>query len=254
MPDAAISEIIQSARVEYCRVLLTETAGLFWILAEICILFAVRVGRRLLDAEGLSLESIQVRFEKTRAMVWGGLFLLFSAVLFGRHLFDSPLHRQLVQVAAGGDGVDLGRALNAHVSLMRAHYAVWASFVTLWVILEAGIVYNGWRGYRRLAELLAARQPPPSQMGVLPFMLVGAAAIGSFIAFGAAHASEMGADTLRRMLGEAHAANTVYRNALYLYLRLAGVVWIAVEWLAAFVLWRSFNLIAGVMRDQETRE
>jgi len=37
-------------------------------------------------------------------------------------------------------------------------------------------------------------------------------------------------------------------------LRLAGVVWIAVEWLAAFVLWRSFNLIAGIMRDQETRE
>ena len=254
MPDAAISEIIQSARVEYCRVLLTEAAGLFWILAEICILFAVRVGRRLLDAEGLSLESMQVRFEKARAMVWGGLFLLFSAVLFGRHLFDLPLHRQLAQLVAGGTEVDLREALNAHVSVMRMHYAIWASFVTVWVILEACIVYNGWRGYRRLSELLAARRPSPSQIGVLPFVLVGAAAIGSFIPFGLAHAFGTDPDALRRMLGEAQAANVVCQNALYLYLRLAGVVWIAVEWLAAFVLWRSFNLIAGIMRDQETRE
>ena len=254
MPDAAISDIIQSARVEYCRVLLTEAAGLFWILAEICILFAVRVGRRLLDAEGLSLESMQVRFEKARAMVWGGLFLLFSAALFGRHLFDSPLHRQLAQLVAGGDGVDLGRALNAHVSLMRAHYAVWASFVTLWVILEAGIVYNGWRGYRRLAQLLAPRPPAPLRRSVLPFVLVGVAAIGSFIPFGLAHASGTDPDALRGMLGETQAANAVCRNALYLYLRLAGVVWIAVEWLAAFVLWRSFRLIAGAVREEDTRE
>jgi len=37
-----------------------------------------------------------------------------------------------------------------------------------------------------------------------------------------------------------------YRNAMYLYLRLAGVVWIAVEWTAAFLLWRAYRLLTSL--------
>jgi hypothetical protein len=37
--------------------------------------------------------------------------------------------------------------------------------------------------------------------------------------------------------------DAVYQNALLLYLRLAGVVWIAVEWAAAWVLWRTWRLL-----------
>jgi hypothetical protein len=32
-------------------------------------------------------------------------------------------------------------------------------------------------------------------------------------------------------------------NAMYLYLRMAGVVWIAAEWIAAVVLWRTYRLL-----------
>ena len=37
-----------------------------------------------------------------------------------------------------------------------------------------------------------------------------------------------------------YAADAVYRNALYLWLRIAGVAWIAVEWVAGIVLWRAY--------------
>ncbi|MFP4502989.1 MAG: hypothetical protein ACLFTT_18500 [Candidatus Hydrogenedentota bacterium] len=41
----------------------------------------------------------------------------------------------------------------------------------------------------------------------------------------------------------AHAEDAVYRNALYLYLRMAGVAWIAVEWMAAVILWRAYRVV-----------
>jgi len=37
-----------------------------------------------------------------------------------------------------------------------------------------------------------------------------------------------------------------YRNAMYLYLRLAGIVWIAVEWTAAILLWRAYCLLTSL--------
>jgi hypothetical protein len=50
-------------------------------------------------------------------------------------------------------------------------------------------------------------------------------------------------ETINRVFAEAHAAHTPLRNAQQAYLRLAGIVWIAVEWFAAFVLWRVYRLL-----------
>ncbi len=55
------------------------------------------------------------------------------------------------------------------------------------------------------------------------------------------------------VLQSALAENQPYRNAVYLFLRLAGAVWIAVEWIAAFLLWRAWRLLAKAARDAEAR-
>lgn len=49
------------------------------------------------------------------------------------------------------------------------------------------------------------------------------------------------------LLQEALAENQLYRNAVYLFLRLASGAWIAVEWVAAFLLWRAYRLLANAV-------
>ena len=49
----------------------------------------------------------------------------------------------------------------------------------------------------------------------------------------------------------AHDADAVYRNALYLYLRIAGTVWIVLEWIAAIVLWRAYRFLSAAVADGE---
>jgi hypothetical protein len=52
-------------------------------------------------------------------------------------------------------------------------------------------------------------------------------------------------------LDAAQQADAVYANALLLYLRLAGVIWIAVEWVAAVILWRAYRLLRHVAQSKE---
>lgn len=52
-------------------------------------------------------------------------------------------------------------------------------------------------------------------------------------------------------LRETYAADAVYRNALYLWLRVAGLAWIAVEWVAAVILWRAWRVLAEAQRAAE---
>jgi len=52
-----------------------------------------------------------------------------------------------------------------------------------------------------------------------------------------------------------HAAHqdAPYRQAVYVYLRLAGLFWIAVEWIAAVLLWRGYRLLAAAARRLEEK-
>ncbi len=60
------------------------------------------------------------------------------------------------------------------------------------------------------------------------------------------------AASLLNGLLQAQAEDAPYRNAVYLYLRVAGVLWIAVEWMAALILWRGYRLLAeSVNRTKE---
>lgn len=51
-------------------------------------------------------------------------------------------------------------------------------------------------------------------------------------------------------LDAAQQADAVYANALLLYLRLAGVAWISVEWVAAVILWRAYRLLRKTVDRQ----
>ena len=53
------------------------------------------------------------------------------------------------------------------------------------------------------------------------------------------------------VLRQAIAEDAPYRNAVYLHLRLAGAVWIAVEWAAALLLWRGHRLLARAVASRE---
>ena len=57
--------------------------------------------------------------------------------------------------------------------------------------------------------------------------------------------SDVAVDTVTlSAIDQAYTEDAVYRNAVYLWLRVAGVVWIVVEWVAAVILWRTYRLLA----------
>lgn len=99
-----------------------------------------------------------------------------------------------------------------------AHLALWAVFVTAWVGLEGAIVYQGYRGYRLLGGLL------PRGAVLLPLLVCVA---------GGAQAD----------VAAVRGALEPWQNVMYFYLRVAGVFWIALEWVAVVILWRSYALL-----------
>jgi hypothetical protein len=60
------------------------------------------------------------------------------------------------------------------------------------------------------------------------------------------------ANQIYTAIRDAQAADAVYWNALYFYLRMAGVVWIGVEWIAAIMLWHGYRLLAKAARERGT--
>ena len=204
--------------------LIVETAGLFWIAAELAILVLVVAGRRHIGTEPLPERFALNANEKRRVLIVLVAFVAASCILLARHFVP---HAVDTDHAAA---VLLGRA---HV-----HRAVWASFVTVWVLLETLIVYHGWRGYRRLRRLLPDDGTRPAIPAAALFLIPCAAVLASWPSLAAA------SDPVWQAIRDANAADQVYWNALYLYLRLAGVVWITVEWWAAVILIKGYRLLA----------
>ncbi|HPO16471.1 MAG TPA: hypothetical protein PLI09_23745 [Candidatus Hydrogenedentes bacterium] len=55
---------------------------------------------------------------------------------------------------------------------------------------------------------------------------------------------------INTMIQEVYRQDAVYENALYMYLRIAGIFWIAVEWIAAIVLWRAYRLLRNAAKPK----
>ncbi len=77
---------------------------------------------------------------------------------------------------------------------------------------------------------------PPGSKGI-PALAVVLACLLMLRAVGAE------ADALADALDAAVRADAPLRNALGLYLRIAGIVWVGVEWFAAIMLWRCYRLL-----------
>jgi hypothetical protein len=218
----------------YSQILRTaglESAGLFWIGAELAILFAMIAARRHVEARPLPPRLELGHGEKRRARAWCFAFLVLAAIVLGRHAVHA-----LTPIPQDVSPLLIGRA--------RVHLAVWSGFVTAWVVLEVAIVYQGLRGYLALKALIgpaASKTARPAGPSAAMLCLAGV-----FLLHAVAPA--------QTLLAEARTANQVYYNAMYLYLRMAGVAWILAEWVAALILWRAYVLVASAARRIESTD
>ena len=202
------------------RHLLVELAGVFWLVAELALLHLVWLGREHLQHTPHSPHLTPSRAARMRLFSFAALSVLLLALVVGRRMMPLPDNDMV-----------------AIVAFEQMHLAVWSAFVVGWVVLEALIVYQGWRGYRYLCLLLceAPKKPSPPPVGTL---IVGTMLL-----------TALGAATLASaepMYGNIDHALEASRNTVYFYLRVAGVAWIALEWCAVWILWRSFALIRRV--------
>lgn len=189
------------------RHLAVEGAGVFWIAAEMAILFLVQWGREHMEERPLQPGLQLSRTSQWRAIGYALLVFVLSAIVARRAVLSL-------------------RAPQDPIAFELEHLTLWAQFVTAWVLLEIAIVYHGWRGYRTLRSLLGAPAAPVPKNAAMIAVL--------FLALSGAASAQ---------LTPIEAALVPYQNALYFYLRVAGVVWIAVEWVAAYLLLRSYALL-----------
>lgn len=120
--------------------LIAETAGLFWLLAETVILAYIVYARRRLESPA----------NHTAAPGWRAIAATsigLCLLVYGRHLIITPVY-----------ALDTTLADTAYQHAVkhryRVHMSIWATLVLAWVILEAAIVYHGWRCYRILRTRL----------------------------------------------------------------------------------------------------
>lgn len=130
-----------------------ELAGLFWLLAELVILFAVLAARDHLKHNPTSPRLTLNRGLRKRAVLWGVCFALLVLLTQCRHLCWPPVYRVLLDHAPI-IVPNIGEMQAMFVARNHAHWGIWAGFIAGWVLLEILIVYHGYRGYRTLKTLL----------------------------------------------------------------------------------------------------
>lgn len=223
----------------HLRYMLFESAGLFWLGAEVAILFLVREGRIYLQAAAPWQQPFWRRETRRRALYWAAAFALLAAAVAWRHMGGTPVY-EVLQKGLLGDPVDLAALKEAVRQSTHRHLVVWWCFVNGWVLLEAWIVAEGIRAYRRLRQLLGPAAAGGPKAGAA--VVVGGLAV-LFSAPAWAVEAPVNAPHLLPAIKRALAEDAAYRDAMYLYLRLAGVAWVSVEWVAALVLWRAWRLL-----------
>jgi hypothetical protein len=235
MPEALADQALAMAQDQRLRFLLFEGAGLFWLGAEMLILAAVAIGRRRMQ-QGPPFADPFRPAEWRVLLAVCALFLLLCTVVLSRH-FLLPQAADLLQAGAADEAAALYRAR------LLQHLALWAIFVVGWVVLEAIIVFEGWRGYRHLRRWLG--QIPATTVGR------GSATIGLVLLClaGVLFGRPAFADPLTA-LQQAGAEVQLYYNALYLLLRIAGAAWVAIEWVAAVILVRSLLLVRAAVEGR----
>ena len=145
---------IERAQAQFRQELLLETAGVFWIVAEVAILFCMTTARRIFATRPVPPRVSLTPEERRRALRWGAGSIVLIIAVFGRHLFLSPLPEALQGVLAEGANLR-ERTQLLYMSRVHLHVALWCTFITGWVALEIAIVAQGVRAYRALRRLTA---------------------------------------------------------------------------------------------------
>lgn len=234
--SAQDTALVDKATAIFHEQLIIELAGLFWIAAELIILYCVIAARRFLQELP---SNAPFRWPIPLGKFLTTLFLLIAIFTLGRHFFITPLP-DAIKAGFTPESIRIAYLLRAHI-----HLFVWAVFITFWVVLESAIVYFGFQIYQILAKMASAanisllpEQNPPSNhlppRHFLVFFVIGTLVSAPTLA----QVSSTSINALEAAILE----DATSRNLLYLYLRLAGVVWVGVEWIAAVVLIRAYRL------------
>ena len=251
--------LLAEAGARETAVLLVELAGVFWIGAELVILFFVTEARRHVLRNPLPAGPVWDRASTRRAFV----FVAFLGATAVAVVVRSVLWGGLTSHAGVGT-LPIEQAARVDATAMRAHLILWAGFVTLWVLLETAIVVQGALACRGLFQILpdgAGDGRGKRRGGAVATMLVlfGAVALAGLLSMPvmAAVAGSGAPTAVGTRWAEIRALSEQwlmpYRNAVLLYLRLAGVAWIVVEWVAAVLLWRAFGRLRGVVALRSAR-
>jgi len=231
------------------RFFLIELAGLFWLAAEGAILAVVLAARRHVQemphASRLRIDRADIRRIAGGAAAIG---LLLGIVLAHNAIGNPHSVFQTMSLPLGTEEEALLQGLWLRQAIL--HHLMWVTFCTGWVLLEAAIVYHGCRTYGALRRLLGSA--PPRMPGSTP--MAGAILLG--LAIGIALTSQT-SEALAPAPGMAPAwyvsarlQDEPYRNAVMLYLRVAGIAWIFVEWVAAWALIRSYSLLRNALPEK----
>jgi len=257
--SADILKAIAGARIRETQMLIVELSGVFWVAAELLILLFIMEARRHLARNPLPPRPVWDRTSSRRA----GLFSLLTAAALGTVLVRSLLWPPL-SVYLQREPLNINDAAIYDFLAVLRHLKVWAAFVTAWVLLETAIVYQGFQAYRTLCNRLGSgrkvfspAQPFPKSLLAL-LVTAGVVAVLSFsmpvfVAAPTVEPVSKAADLWSQVLSSSENRLHPYRNAMYLYLRMAGVVWVSVEWVAALVLWRAWHLLRRAERARDSQ-
>lgn len=241
------SPVLDAAWARFRREMVIEGAGLFWIAAELAILFAVTVGGRVLRQRPLPERLTLTRGERWLAIGLVACSAGLVALVFGRFLVTPPMP-VAIEMAAELDRPEMPRAVYAALSEhTRVHVAIWCAFIAAWVGLETAIVVQGIRAFHALSRLTRVKSFP------IPATAASALVLGVFTLWATdvsaqfEHAVEMALQSGYK--GALNDAQAGYRF-VELYLRVAGTVWVFVEWIAAMYLIRGYWMLRRFFRDR----
>lgn len=146
----AIRPVLDRVGQAFHAEVLIETAGLFWIFAELCILLGVLAGRDHLERRSSTGHFVWSPRLTAWAIGLGLFFIVLLLAAYGRHFYWKPVQVFLQQAYESARVLEPDDAVRAFRAARFRHQGLWAVFVTIWVLLEMIIVYHGWRGYRLL--------------------------------------------------------------------------------------------------------
>lgn len=150
-PARSIAHAIAKFRTE----ILLESAYLFYMAAELLILFLVTKARGYFQSTPLEGRLSLTRSDKHMLLAGTIVVVAIGAALFGRHIFITPMPDVLQNIAA----IETRRvpqflrdayALRAHI-----HLGVFFFFLVTWVVLEIAIVAQGVRAYRQMRKAVS---------------------------------------------------------------------------------------------------